>query len=226
MKRQNLVPALLAVAAVTLFALPATAAHLDNPNRLVNEGFEDPIANTTDPFVGRWQPFSLDGDEVAGGDTSQTSGAMPRSGASQLDLEIAGTSNSFAGAFQDVTLDPVNAPGSTAWFSGWAKLLSGDAVGSEIRIEWRDSNTDTEITRTGNLVPTLTSEYQEFIVSDTVPVGANSARVVYAIQSFGAGPDQNVLVDDVNFNVQIPEPTTVTLAALAGLAICGMRRRS
>lgn len=223
MNRLNLVAAMFAVAAVTFQSATASAAHLDNPNRLANAGFEDPIANTSDPFVGRWQPFSLDGDEVMGGDTSQTGTTMPRTGASSLELEIAGVANSFAGVFQDVAFSSSNA-GQTAWFSGWNKLLSGTSGGSEIRIEWRDSVADVEISRTGNLTPDLTSDYTEFIQSDTIPVGANTARVVYAIQSFGGIVDQKVLVDDVNFNF-VPEPTTVVLAALAGLAIVGGRRR-
>lgn len=214
-----------AVAIVTaLAATSASAAHLDNPNRLANAGFEDPVVDTADTFYGRWQPFSLDGDAVMGGDTAQSGMSMPRTGASALELVIDNTANSFAGAFQDVRVSPLSA-GNQWWYSGWAKSTGIDDGASEIRIEWRDSVSNTEITRTPNSTPVLTADYTEFILSDTIPAGADTARVVYAIQSFGGGPNQAVLVDDVNFNL-VPEPTSVTLALLAGLSLVGLRRRS
>ena len=215
---------LLGVAAVAVISAPVMAAHLDNLNLAQNAGFEDPIANTDDSFVGRWQPFSLDGDEVAGPDTSQTSTTMPRSGASSLDLVIDNTANSFAGAFQDIKF-PTGLGGTDTWFSGWHKLGDG-AGGTEIRIEWRDSAANTEVSRTPNLTPTIGPDYEEFVLPAQIPAGANVARIVYAIQSFGGPPTQQVFVDDVNFNIAgIPEPTSLLLLSMGGCALISARRR-
>lgn len=219
MKHQNLVAALFAVA---VLILPANAAHLDNPNLLVDAGFEGTITADGPPFVGLWEGFT-----GGGGATSDFTTLMPRSDQQQLELNIpTPDANNFAGAFQDVPV-PAAFAGAQWWYSGWHKSLLGPN-GSEIRVEWRDSVNDVEISRTPNLAPMIGSAYEEFILSDTVPAGADTARVVYAIQSFGANPGQQVLVDDVNFNVAglVPEPTTMCLATFAGLAMFGMRRRS
>lgn len=213
---------LLAVA--TLFTAVATssamAAHLDNPNMLVDASFEGTLTFDGPPFIGTWEGFN-----GGGATTSEFTTLMPRTGQQQLELNIpTPDANNFAGAFQDVVIDPANA-GRQWWFSGWHKSLTGPN-GTEIRIEWRDSVNDVEITRTPNFDPVIGDVYEEFIISDTIPAGADRARVVYAIQSFGANPGQQVLVDDVNFNHAIPEPTSVGLAALGLLSMLGMRRRS
>ena len=79
-------------------------------------------------------------------------------------------------------------------------------VGVEIRIEWRDSVADIEISRTANLSPSLTGAYQEFEITSTVPDGADTARLVYAIQSFSVSPlgDVIVYVDDMSFPFEDP----------------------
>lgn len=207
-----------AIAIAALAASSATAAHLDNPNQLVDPGFEAPFVDDGSG-VGKWQPFS----DGSTGNTSQTGGIMPRtdSGAAELNLVNA---NGFAGMFQDVTVGFANA-GQPWWYSGWHKSL-GVAGGSEIRVEWRDSVNDVEITRTPNSAPSVGDQYEEFILSDVVPAGADTARVVYAIQSFGAGVPQSVFVDDANFNFEaIPEPSTLALVGLSGLALAALRRR-
>lgn len=209
--------ALFAVAAAFV-ATPAMAVHLDNPNRLTDPSFEGALTFDGAPFVGTWEGFS-----AGGPSTSEFSTEMPRTGPQSLELNIGSETNLFAGAFQDVRFSSSLA-GQTAYYSGWHKSLL-NAGGSEIRIEWRDSVGDTEISRTPNLVPVIGATYEEFILSDTIPAGADTARLVYAIQSFGGVLDQQVFVDDVNFNAA-PEPATACLAALAGLAIVGRRRRA
>lgn len=207
-----------AVAIVTaIAATSASAAHLDNPNRLVDAGFEGTITTDGPPFVGLWEGFS------SGDGSSDFTGAMPRNGAQQLELNV-NSGGQFAGAFQDVQFNPAVA-GNTWWYSGWNKLLSGNAGGPEIRIEWRDSVANVEISREANFVAPLTSDYSEFVLSGSIPAGADTARIVYATQSFGADAPQQVLVDDLNFNF-VPEPTSVCLALLAGLSLVGLRRRS
>lgn len=203
-----------------LTASSAMAAHLDNPNMLVDPSFEGTLTFDGAPFVGTWEGFN-----GGGATTSEFTTLMPRTGQQQLELNIpTADANNFAGAFQDVPVDPANV-GRQWWFSGWHKSLTGPN-GTEIRVEWRDSVNNVEITRTPNFDPVVGDVYEEFIISDTIPVGADTARVVYAIQSFGANPGQQVLVDDLNFNHAIPEPTSVGLAALALLSMLGVRRRS
>lgn len=202
--------------ASTLALVHSTAS----ANLLTNPGFEDPITMDGPPFVGFWESFVSGSDAVA-----QNSTAMPRSGAQSLELAILNSaSNQFAGVFQDVV---GLAAGQTGTWSGW-HLLNGDPGGIEIRIEWRNSGTNTEISRTPAFVPTPGSSYEAFSLSAVVPVGADSARVVYAIQSFGTARNQAVYVDDVSFTtdaVEAPAPATLGLFGLGGLMMLIRRRR-
>ena len=212
MKLGKTLSCLLAIAmlAVAVSVTPALA-------QLANPGFEDPITYNGPPFVGSWEGFF-------GGDpgfvaNSQNSTLMPLTGLQSLELSIGPTINTFAGAFQDV---PGLTAGQIGTFGGWHKSL-GSAGGIEIRIEWRNSVSNTEISRTPNLSPTPGSTYEQFTLSAPVPAGADTARVTYAIQSFGAPPDQLVYVDDTSFFV--PEPACATLLVLVGLTLGALRRR-
>ncbi|TWT85345.1 hypothetical protein Pla123a_01520 [Posidoniimonas polymericola] len=197
-------------------ASTALAVHLDYYNRIADPSFEGTLTFDGAPFVGTWEGFS--GDPVA---SSEFTSNMPRTGAQSLELNIDQTANSFAGAFQDAVLDAGSA-GKTAYFSGWHKA-TGEAA-SEIRVEWRDSVAGVEVSRTPNLSPMLSTDFEEFIVSAEIPAGADSARLVYAIQSFGGVLTQQVFVDDVNFNYA-PEPVSAGLAALALLSVVARRGR-
>jgi hypothetical protein len=99
-------------------------------------------------------------------------------------------------------------------------------VGAELRIEWRNSGSNTEVSRTPNSTPVPTSAYSEFGLTAAVPAGADTARLVYAIQSFGPGATDSgiAFVDDVSFAV-IPEPSTMALLGLGTLALVIRRRR-
>lgn len=215
-----------AIAIAALAASSAMAAHLDNPNLLSDSGFETAFVDDGSG-VNKWQPFA----DGSVGNTSEQGTTMPRTDLGSAEFNLVNP-NGFAGAFQDAYFgfigpDGLTTAGRTAWFSGWSKLASGGVDGgTEIRIEWRDSVNDVEIARTGNLVPTLSDQYSEFVLSDVVPAGADTARVVYAIQSFGAGVPQGVFVDDTNFNVAgVPEPSTIALVGLSGVALLALRRR-
>ena len=220
MKRLNCSLVAAALAVVALCGSSAMAAHLANPNRLADPSFEGTLTYDGAPFVGFWEGFSNTGGTTPPS-TAEFTTTMPLTGPQVMELNV-GDVNGFAGAFQDATFSSSLA-GNMAWFSGWHKSL-GVAGGSEIRIEWRDSVNNVEVSRTPNLTPTVGSTYEEFVLSATIPAGADTARVVYAIQSFGAGVSQQVFVDDVNFNV-VPEPASFALLGLASLALVGMRRR-
>lgn len=166
--------------------------------------------------VGKWNPF-------AGGtdNTSDSTETMPRTGLRSLELNLA-SKDGFAGAYQDIAA----APGTLFDYSVWHKETTDqNGAGVEMRVEFRDSVADTEISRTANFTPaSLGANWEAFTISDSIPAGADTARIVYAIQSFGADVPQQVFVDDVTFEC-IPEPASLALLGLGGIAIATMRRR-
>jgi hypothetical protein len=204
----------LAAAALALAALAASQASAQN--LFVNPGFEAPVTMDGPPFIGFWEAFQ------GAGATSANGAVTPRTGAQHLDLDIT-VDNSFAGAFQDVLV----APGLITTVSGWHLAPGPNDAIVEIRIEWRNSVSNTEISRTSNFSPAPTSAYTQFSRTDVVPLGVDTARVVYAIQSFDdsvPGNVGNVFVDDMSVTV-IPEPSTLVLAGASLLGMIAIRRR-
>ncbi|MCB1864720.1 MAG: hypothetical protein KDG50_04780 [Chromatiales bacterium] len=211
------------LARVLVLAGAICASGFAHANVIINPGFEDPITFDGAPFVGFWEGFS------AGGASSvANSMAMPRSGSQSAEFIIDEAPNLFAGVLQDVAITA----GNLYDYSGWHKLI-GDAGGIEIRIEWRNSGSNTEISRTSNFTPVLTSgaDYEMFSLTGLLaPAGADTARVVYAIQSFGGAISQDVFLDDVSFMGQGAEaaaPIAATLALMGGglLGLLGFARR-
>ena len=185
---------------------------------LGNTSFEDPLLAGGPPFVGNWLPFN------GGGATSGTSAISPLTGTQSLQLAITATNDTFAGVFQDV---PDLVGGMQVTFTGFHRTSSTPLdLGVEIRFEWRNSVSNIEVGRTPNSTPIPGSVYGGFSINGTVPAGADSARVVYAIQSFGPEPTNNgvVFVDDVFF--AIPEPGSALLAGLGCVLLIARRNRS
>jgi len=201
--------------AVVGLALTASQA---SANLLANSSFEDPVTSNGAPFVGSWEAFT-----IGAGASSVNSTLMPRTGAQHLNASINGLDNAFTGVFQDVE---GLVPGQTGVFSAWHKTTTNplDLV-VEMRIEWRKVGQAAEVSRTANFLPVPTSDYTKFSLSAAVPAGADTARVVYALQTFGGGPTNNgiVFVDDVSFVV--PEPATLGLFGATLISLIGMRRK-
>ncbi len=202
----------------------ALSSSLASANSLTDPGFEDPAKYTFDgaPFIGFWEGFA--GSALA---SSSHSTVMPNNGTGHSDLSILGDDNSFAGVFQDIAA----APGQQVDGSMWHKTpdLGTLGVATEFRIEWHDAGGG-EVSRVTNDGVIPTNAYSLLSVGGIAPAGTTAARLVYAIQTFGGEPDGGVsssgtvFLDDASL-VAIPEPASIALMGLAGLAIASMRRR-
>ena len=211
-----------AVTALVFIVLSGSNASAQN--LLANPSFESPITFDGQPFVGFWEGFAGGGPNAS----ASNSTVSPRTGTMNLDLTINNQDASFAGVFQDV---PNLVAGQIGTWSGFHRTPTSPTnygLGLEYRIEWRNSVSNTEISRTPNsTTPIPTDVYAPFSLTATVPAGADTARVVYAIQTFGGEPNPTntgtVFVDDVSFTV-IPEPSALALAGLGAMGLIRRRR--
>ena len=186
--------------ATATLACASLAAALTSANELANPGFENPVTTDGPPFVGSWEAFS-----TGPGSEAVNSSIIPRTGSQHLMLSIVNTDMSFAGVFQDVL---GLTPGDSVGFRMWHKSATAPLdLGVEVRIEWRNSISQTEVNRITS-TPIPTSLYTLFTLSAAAPVGADSARLVYAVQTFGSEPTNTgtVFVDDTSFTVGTPIP--------------------
>jgi hypothetical protein len=205
----------------SLVAVAISCPQASAQNLLTDPSFENPALFTADgpPFVGSWEAFNGGAGTFAVNDT-----LSPHSGSRDAHLNITATNNSFAGFFQDV---PVT-PGVLYTYSGFHQSANLNPVEyvSEVRFEWRNSVSNTEVSR-NQILPLAGPQYTPFSLTFAAPAGADTARVVYAIQTFsdtGTVNTGNVFVDDLSVT-GVPEPSTIVLAGLGGLALLRRRRR-
>jgi len=206
---------LAALTAAVLWCSQARAQNL-----LTDGSFENPALFTADgpPFVGSWEAFN------GGAGTSAVNDTLsPRTGARDAHLNITATNNSFAGLFQDI---PVT-PGQVYTYSGFHQSANANPADyvTEARFEWRNSVSNTEVSR-NQVLPIAGAAYSPFSLTFAAPAGADTARIVYAIQTFsdtGTTNTGNVFLDDFSVTVA-PEPSTLALATLVTLGGLGSRR--
>lgn len=216
---KKLFGSVLAMAAVAVTMWSGTQALA---NEFANPSFEDPITSDGPPFIGFWEGFS--GNFGGGASSATNSTVNPHTGLGAVDLTITSASG-FAGVFQDI---PGLTAGTPVIFSGWHTGNGTPAdFTSEVRIEWRNSVSNTEISRTPNLLPVSGPAYSLFTLPSIVPAGADTARAVYAMATFGTPPQGGgkLFVDDFSF-VAAPEPATMALVGMGLVGLAGLRRRS
>jgi hypothetical protein len=206
-----------------LFAIAMWCPQVAAQNLLVDPSFENPALFTADgpPFIGSWEAFN-----GGAGSASVSDSLMPHTGLMEAHPSIAATNNTFAGIFQDVVV----IPGVSYTYSGFHKsenLNPADYV-TEARFEWRNSVSNTEVSR-NQVLPVAGAQYTPFSLTFTAPAGADIGRIVYAIQTFsdtGTTNTGNLFLDDLSVTAGVPEPSTIMLAGLGGLALLRMRRRT
>lgn len=203
----------LSIAAIAIMGTQASAQNL-----LVDPSFEGTITYDGAPFIGSWEGFNSSAAAGAGFGTG-----APRTGLQQTTVLINGVTNQFAGVFQDVLVSA----GSTVTFDIWNQDVFGTGgQGVEMRMEFRKSATNTEIGRTLNATPTsLGATYEKLSVTGVVPAGADTVRTVYAIQSFTGVTSQRIYLDDASLTVAVPEPGSLWLIGIGGLAAAARCRR-
>ncbi|MEL6798024.1 MAG: hypothetical protein AAFO89_14535 [Planctomycetota bacterium] len=197
------------------------ALSANGQNLLNNPSFEDGISfDFSDPTA--WNSF---GDSFGGAALDISAPAEgARTGDRRLNLGINGPNLSgIIGTFQEIPFAVVEGQSyeAAAWFR-----TDGDFSGGQVEfsIEWFDAaGVEIEPAQSSLfLTPgSLTSSYQQQMVSSVAPANAVRANVgIFAIIFDNSGA-LNVAVDDVSF---VPAPTTASLVALGGIAALRRRR--
>ncbi len=205
-------------ASAACLALAVSASHAQS---LADPGFEGTLSFDGAPFDDAWEGFFGTFSDPAGMPFSRYGSTMPLGGSQALEVGV-DSDASFAGAFTQVN---GLAPGQVVDFFVFAKSPSPSVLTAEVqlRIEFFDSS-DTFVDQTGNLTPVITGDYLEYMQTGVVPLGADRARFVIALDSGGDFRGDNGTVYFDNASIVVPEPTSLALLGVGGLAMLRRRR--
>lgn len=198
-------------------------------NLLNNPGFEDPLGfDFSDPT--NWNGF-FGGPPGTFLEAFNDTGAPALEGAAALELTLDGDAsfptNGFEAFVGQVQSGIPISGGDDVTYSVFARnngsLLTGNV---EVRIEFKDAGDAVLAAPQINLEGLLTDTYEEFSINAIAPAGTVSASAVLAIASFNQDVlhSNSVLFDNASVTV-IPEPASIALLGLVGVAPLMRRRR-
>ena len=194
-----------ASAAVLFVAVPAGAQNL-----LENPGFE------TGGFAEGWDVFGQ-GWRTAGGDDARTGdfGAIN-------DVLTTDDANQFRGIQQTIDADA----GLTYTASVFIRTVAQNESSAFLELEFFDGPdaTGAQLARFESPQVFTDQDFMETTIGPVVaPIGTESLRIGGIVFKNATIADDEFLIFD-DFSVVVPEPATLSLAALGGLALVRRRR--
>lgn len=213
------------IASLTAIAAIGLVAPIAHANLLTNAGFEDPVLGPDAEAAGAagWTPFN-------GVFTQDTALLGPGSNSGSQHLKMFGT----AGVFQDFAINPgETANGSVLVLDDSTDSL-GDAQVAALNIEWLTaggtSSTITPFISNGTFSGFTSTQdtWTEITITGVAPADAVTARFLLITGPFqpengDGGAGGAAFYDDAFFEI-VPEPSSLALLSLGGLAMLRRRR--
>lgn len=216
------------VAVMTL----CSGAQAQNPELIINGGFEGNILSADTNVLTAGNTFSFDNDFLANDAFAFRDNTTPFAGSFHGTAGILFLENSFAGFVQQINNITVGANYNFDFYArSQTPTLGG--INAEFRTEYLDAAGNFiggQFINNVDISSSLTDTYQLFSQNTVAPVGATTLSAVVVVQSFGVGDGSNDnvgAIDVDNFSVSIvPEPTSLGLLGLAAAGLVVRRRRS